>query len=407
MVSYENAVNVTTTSSKAKIKFVGIGSYAGELVKTFDITPAKITASDVALGDATYAGGKTVKPSVTITVPGGKTTLVEGTDYTVDYVPAATNVGDKGKVVITYKDNANLNTADSVKEVEYGVTAKDLKDVTIAAVADQEATGEQVKPALTVTIDSVTLKEGVDYQVTYGENKEVGTGTATITPVDGNKNYTGSQEVSFNIIKAKPEVGQAMISDVKVSGNTVTPILSGDVDGAVGYDYVLATEENVTDGRVDISKNILSTHTNFYYVPEGTYYVYCHAWKRGEDGKKVFGEWSNIKAVTVTAKTPSTPTVTSVKVKGSTVTVTYTASEDATGYDVVLGSSVKKVNGEKRPVDYGTLIKKNVKEGTVTVTFKNVPAGKYYAGLHSYNRTSEDGKKVFSKWSNYKTVTVK
>ena len=50
-----------------------------------------------------------------------------------------------------------------------------------------------------------------------------------------------------------------MISDVKVSGNTVTPILSGDVDGAVGYDYVLATEENVTDGRVDISKNILST----------------------------------------------------------------------------------------------------------------------------------------------------
>jgi len=407
MVSYENAVNVTTTSSKAKIKFVGIGSYAGELVKTFDITPAKITASDVALGDATYAGGKTVKPSVTITVPGGKTTLVEGTDYTVNYVPAATNVGDKGKVVITYKDNANLNTADSVKEVEYGVTAKDLKDVTIAAVADQEATGEQVKPALTVTIDSVTLKEGVDYQVTYGENKEVGTGTATITPVDGNKNYTGSQEVSFNIIKAKPEVGQAMISDVKVSGNTVTPILSGDVDGAVGYDYVLATEENVTDGRVDISKNILSTHTNFYYVPEGTYYVYCHAWKRGEDGKKVFGEWSNIKAVTVTAKTPSTPTVTSVKVKGSTVTVTYTASEDATGYDVVLGSSVKKVNGEKRPVDYGTLIKKNVKEGTVTVTFKNVPAGKYYAGLHSYNRTSEDGKKVFSKWSNYKTVTVK
>ena len=407
MVSYENAVNVTTTSSKAKIKFVGIGSYAGELVKTFDITPAKITASDVALGDATYAGGKTVKPSVTITVPGGKTTLVEGTDYTVNYVPAATNVGDKGKVVITYKDNANLNTADSVKEVEYGVTAKDLKDVTIAAVADQEATGEQVKPALTVTIDSVTLKEGVDYQVTYGENKEVGTGTATITPVDGNKNYTGSQEVSFNIIKAKPEVGQAMISDVKVSGNTVTPILSGDVDGAVGYDYVLATEENTTDGRIDISKNILSTHTNFYYVPEGTYYVYCHAWKRGEDGKKVFGEWSNIKAVTVTAKTPSTPTVTSVKVKGSTVTVTYTASEDATGYDVVLGSSVKKVNGEKRPVDYGTLIKKNVKEGTVTVTFKNVPAGKYYAGLHSYNRTSEDGKKVFSKWSNYKTVTVK
>ena len=198
-----------------------------------------------------------------------------------------------------------------------------------------------------------------------------------------------------------------MISDVVVKGNVATPVLSSDVDGAVGYDYVIATEEDYKNGRVDISKNVLTTNTNFYYVEQGTYYAYCHAWKRGEDGKKVFGAWSNLYKFEVTATTPSTPTVTSVKAKGNTVTVTYTASEDAIGYDVVLGSEVKKVNGEKRPVNYGELVKKNVNGDTVTVTFKNVPAGKYYAGLHSYNRTSEDGKKVFSKWSNYKTVTVK
>ena len=134
---------------------------------------------------------------------------------------------------------------------------------------------------------------------------------------------------------------------------------------------------------------------------------HCHAWKRDANGTKVFGEWSNLYKCTVTATTPSTPTVTSVKAKGNTVTVTYTKSADATGYDVVLGSSVKSVNGEKRPVDFGELVKKNVKGNTVTVTFKNVPAGTYYAGLHSFNRTSEDGKKVFSKWSNAKKVTVK
>ena len=77
------------------------------------------------------------------------------------------------------------------------------------------------------------------------------------------------------------------------------------------------------------------------------------------------------------------------------------------GYDVVLGSAVKKVNGEKRPVDYGTLVKKNIKGNVVTATFKNVPAGKYYAGVHSFNKTSENGSKVFSKWSNHKTVRVK
>ena len=198
-----------------------------------------------------------------------------------------------------------------------------------------------------------------------------------------------------------------MISEVRVSGNTVTPVLSGDVDGAVGYDYVIATEEDYENGRVDISKNVLKTNTNFYYVQEGTYYAYCHAWKRDENGKKVFGAWSNLKKFEVTATTPSTPKITNVKVSGSTVTVTYTKSKDATGYDVVLGSSVKSVNGEKRPVDYGTLVKKNVKGSTVTVTFKNVKKGTYYAGLHSFNRTSENGSKVFSKWSNTKTVTVK
>ena len=88
------------------------------------------------------SGGKTIEPSVTITIPGGNTPLIAGTDYTVDYVPSATNVGDTGKVVITYnEDNKNINSADSVKEIEYGVTAKDLKDVTIAPIEAQEATG--------------------------------------------------------------------------------------------------------------------------------------------------------------------------------------------------------------------------------------------------------------------------
>ena len=84
-----------------------------------------------------------------------------------------------------------------------------------------------------------------------------------------------------------------------------------------------------------------------------------------------------------------------------------TKSSNADGYDVVLGTSTKKVSGETRPVEYGKLVKKNVEEGTVEVTFTNVPAGTYYAGLHAYNRTSANASKVFSKWSNHKTARVK
>ena len=421
-IEYSDNTDVTTT---AKVKLVGLGNYAGTVAEADVTTPHKLLANfaiaktairptDIVAADVAYAGGITVTPSITIKNQYTNKVLVEGTDYTVELKEGGVNAGQAKAVVklttAAYK-NYGFAPTDGKNDQEYtvtfNVTAQDLANVTVSSIEDQIVTGEQIKPAITVMNGSVKLVEGTDYEVSYGDNKEVGEGTVTIKALDSSKNYTGSQTVKFNIVEKAAEVGQAMIADVKVSGNTVTPILSGDVDGAVGYDYVLATEENTTDGRIDISKNVLSTHTNFYYVPEGTYYVYCHAWKRGEDGKKVFGEWSNIKEVKVEATTPSTPTITSVKVKGSTVTVTYTESENATGYDVVLGTSVKKVNGERRPVEYGKLVKKNVEEGTVEVTFTNVPSGTYYAGLHAYNRTSANASKVFSKWSNHKTVRVK
>ena len=143
------------------------------------------------------------------------------------------------------------------------------------------------------------------------------------------------------------------------------------------------------------------------YVEKGTYYAACHAWIRGADGKKVFGPWSELKEFRVDAATPETPKIKNVKVSKQTVTVTYTVCSDAEGYDIVLGKEYKKVNEEKRPVNYGTLVKKVKNGNTVTVTFRNVTPGTYYAGLHSWNRTSEDGKKVFSPWSGVKKVVVK
>ena len=152
---------------------------------------------------------------------------------------------------------------------------------------------------------------------------------------------------------------------------------------------------------------IIQTSTTFKYVDQGVYYAYCHAWTRDENGKKVFGEWSNAYPFSVTAITPDAPVITNVKVSGSTIKVTYKAATNATGYDVVLGTSSKKENGETRPYNYGAHKVLNLKEGTVTATFKNVPKGTWTVGMHAFNRTSEDGKKVFSPWSNLKKATVK
>ena len=68
-----------------------------------------------------------------------------------------------------------------------------------------------------------------------------------------------------------------MISSVKVVGNKATAILSGDSDGAAGYDYVISTDRDcITNKDYDsVNKNQVQTSTTFKYVQQGTYYAYC------------------------------------------------------------------------------------------------------------------------------------
>lgn len=367
-----------------------------------------ISASKIQkIANVEYAGGLPVEPEVVV-YDEKDNRLVQGVDYTVEaveknttsantvittpiteignYTNADVIIKGKGAYVTGDKDNNGIYASATLN---WKVTKKGLANTAVSVDKENNVT----------VLNGTVIVPATEYDVKFSDDKK----KVTVAAKASSTKYTGSKEITVESAK----VGQAMIANVVVKGNTVTPVLSSEVEEAVGYDYVIATEEDYKNGRVDISKNILKTNTDFHYVQQGTYYAYCHAWKRNAEGKKVFGEWSNIVKFTVTATTPSTPTVKSVKVKGNTVTVTYTVSEDATGYDVVLGSAVKKVNGEKRPVDYGTLVKKNIKGNVVTATFKNVPAGKYYAGVHSFNKTSENGSKVFSKWSNSKAVTVK
>ena len=418
-IVYVNNVNSYTATGKENLDAAdyagpyvvarGIGNYAGEIRLPFNIKAAELTNACATAADAEYAGGKIAEAKITVKNPVSGKELEEGKDYKVEY-KSGVNVGDKGEAVITILDTKNYSVkgkADNTLTVNYNIVAKDLKDVTVNAIEDKTYNGSQITPAVTVMNGDVLLTPDADYTVSYGENKEVGNGTVTITAKG--KNYKGTKEVTFKIVEAKLEVGAPMISDVKVVGNRATVILSGEAEGAAGYDYVISTDKDCITNKnyVSVNKNQVSTSTPFKYVQKGTYYAYCHAWTRDANGKKVFGEWSEGKEFKVTAITPDAPVITNVKVSGSTIKVTYKAAANATGYDVVLGTSSKKENGETRPYHYGDHKVLNLKEGTVTATFKNVPAGTWTVGMHAFNRTSENNRKVFSPWSNLKKATVK
>ena len=107
----------------------------------------------------------------------------------------------------------------------WGIDKKDLKDCTVVVDKNLKAT---------VTNGNV-IEEKESFTV-----KDNGDGTATVSVVDGGKNYTGSVNVEIGGRK----VGAPMISNVKVVGNKATVVLSDEVDGASGYDYVISTDKD-------------------------------------------------------------------------------------------------------------------------------------------------------------------
>ena len=375
--------------------------------KAFSIDSVQFVDKNVSLKNATYAAGLPVKPEVTVQI--GGTTLVEGKDYTLklkdknknDVTPTDVTVGNiygveikgingyKGSTVYTF----NANASNYEKTLTWGVDKKNLKDCKVT-----------VKDGVVSVVNGYIPVVSTEYT-----SKNNGDGTYTVSAVSTSKNYVGSVTVTADGKAADEKPDAPMISSVKVVGNKATAILSGDSEGAAGYDYVISTDRDcITNKDYDsVNKNQVQTSTTFKYVQQGTYYAYCHAWKRDANGKKVFSDWSNAYPFVVSAITPDAPVITNVKVSGSTIKVTYKAAANATGYDVVLGTGSKKENGETRPYQYGNHKKLNLKEGTVTATFKNVPKGTWVVGMHAFNRTSEDGKKVFSPWSNLKKATVK
>ena len=369
------------------------------------IRSVQFVAKNVSLKNATYAAGLPVKPEVTIQI--GGTTLVEGKDYKLELIdskgatvtPTDVTVGNIYGVKVTgingYEGSsvATTDKKDGADKLVWGVDKKNIKDCNVT-----------VKDGVVSVVNGYIPVASAEYT-----SKNNGDGTYTVSAVSTSKNYTGSVTVKADG-KAEDEKPNApMISSVKVVGNQATAILSGDSEGAAGYDYVISTDRDCIKNKdyASVNKNQVSTSTTFKYVQQGTYYAYCHAWKRDENGKKVFSDWSNAYPFVVSAITPDAPVITNVKVSGSTIKVTYKAAANATGYDVVLGTGSKKENGETRPYQYGNHKKLNLKEGTVTATFKKVPKGTWVVGMHAFNRTSEDGKKVFSPWSNLKKATVK
>ena len=118
---------------------------------------------------------------------------------------------------------------------------KEGQSVDVALVDSQYYTGKEIKPVPVVKMGDITLKENIDYTVSYSNNIEVG--TAYIT-VKGKGMYTFEVVKKFNICYNIADMVSDAIADQMYTGEEVKPdvvikngvaVLVKDIDYTLSY----------------------------------------------------------------------------------------------------------------------------------------------------------------------------
>ena len=186
-ITYSNNIEVGT----AKVTITGKGNYNGSVEKTFKIVEKEVSKLTIKLNTTTYTyDGTEKKPKATIT--NGDKTLVEGTDYTIEY----TNNINAGTSKATIKGKGNYS---GTVEKTFTITAKSIIDFTVTLSENKYYyDGTEKKPTVTVKDGNKALTINSDYTLKYSNNINVGTAKVTIT---AKGNYVGVVEKPYSILE--------------------------------------------------------------------------------------------------------------------------------------------------------------------------------------------------------------
>lgn len=190
-LKYSNNLNVGIAS----IEITGKNNYTGTITKKFNIIQNPIISkkdikniSCSKIIDKTYTG-KLITPEVTLT--DDDYILIKNKDYTLSYTDNF-NIGT-GKLIIT-----GIGNYSGTLEKNFNIIKKNISYTFLDDISDQQYTGSQITPEITVTSDYIKLTEGQDYTIKFSNNTSIGTATITI---EGINNYTGITTKTFNIIE--------------------------------------------------------------------------------------------------------------------------------------------------------------------------------------------------------------
>ena len=188
-------------------------SYGGMTANTENLTvSAKIVEKPEATGTYIYDGTEQ-----TFTITGGDCDY-----YTVEGQTSGTNAGSY-EATASLKDTTETSWADNTRDditLTWTIAPKAITPA-IADISDQQYTGKQIKPEITVKDGETPLTKDVDYTVSYGDNIKVGENKGSVTvKAAENGNYTFQDVTAYFNIVAQAGSISITAKDAEYTGNT-------------------------------------------------------------------------------------------------------------------------------------------------------------------------------------------
>ena len=248
-VAYSSNKNV----GSASVIVTGIGSYAGTVSKNFTITPKTLTGAMVTLSTTTFVFNSLAqKPEVTVEDKNAaNVSIITDNDYTI-LNNGGINVGDNHEVKVTGKGNYTGTVTKT-----YAITPLSIADanVTLYQLQSYVYDGTAKKPGVREVMAGDITVPTTGYDVSYGENTNVGTATVTVT---GKGNFKDAKTVDFTIT-GKPITSDMIVlssENLVYNGEVQKPsvtVKEGTKTLTLGTDYALTNDGGTSVGTYSVT----------------------------------------------------------------------------------------------------------------------------------------------------------
>lgn len=348
---------------KATAVLTGIGDYAGTKKVTFNIVGTSLGKAKVhKITDQTYNGSEQ-KPDITVSLNGSK--LQNEIDYKVTY----TNNLNVGKATVTI---TGINAYTGVVKKTFRINAYDLK-----TDAEYKIDGLQNRiackylkngctPKIELAFGGTKLTEGIDYTLSYKNNKTVTTSENRNFPtiiIKGKGNFRGTVSKTFAIVRKPLED-----SEFPVTLRVADKGFSDKAGNYISKPVLIDTNGKKLVSGKDYDSNVIYMRENGNLLSKTS---------RLSVGNKV-----KVKVTGKGAYSGQLEALYEIKIADFSKTKITIVSQPYTGREIVLDQNdvTVKLNGTK--LRYGTdyeilpeSYRNNLKKGTAEVTI--IGKGKY------------------------------